>query len=121
MPHKMLKHTNSVKHSLYRETASFSAGKSFPVFYETRRFIAMSNAVHIFSRMNAVHASFPISLRSTCNSILPSTPVSSKRALSLGVPYQISVCISLIKYHSACSAGDGRVLITVPQSFNSRS
>jgi len=42
MPRKRLKHTNSVDQSPYRETASFSAGNNFPVFYETRRFIAMS-------------------------------------------------------------------------------
>ena len=42
MPCKMLKHTDSVDQSPYRETAIFSAGENFPVFYETRRFIDMS-------------------------------------------------------------------------------
>jgi len=66
------------------------------------------NAVHIFSHVTAVHvttvhASHPISLRSTYNIILSSIPASSKRALPFGVPYQIFVCISFIKYNSACN------------------
>jgi hypothetical protein len=66
--------------------------------------LSCHNAVRISSHMNAVQASRPISLRSICNIILSSTRVSSKRALSFGVPHQIFVCISLIKYHSACNA-----------------
>lgn len=66
--------------------------------------LSRHNAIHTFNHINAVHASFLISLRSACNIILSSTSVSSKRALSFGVPYQIFVCISLIKYHYACNA-----------------
>jgi hypothetical protein len=42
MQRKRLKHINSLDQSPYRENASFLAGKNFPVFYEARRFTAMS-------------------------------------------------------------------------------
>ena len=76
----------------------------FPYFMKPEGLLPCHNTVHIFSHMNAVHAPHPMFLRSICNIILSSTHVSSKRALSFGVPYQTFECISLIKYYSTCNA-----------------
>jgi hypothetical protein len=97
MPCKRLKDTKSMDQNLLIEKLLVSQiVKLFPYFMKPDVSLPRHNADHIFSKMNAVNASHSLSLRSTCNIILSCTPVSSKRALSFGVPCQIFVYISVI-------------------------
>lgn len=120
---KKLKHTNSVDQSPYRETASFSARKNSPVFYETRRFIAMSQCRPRLQTHDC-SARLPSCFFKIClqhYSLFHSCVFQASALLRGSLPnicmhfcYKISYCVQ-----SNVRAGDHRVLITIPLSFNS--
>ena len=84
------------------EANRFLASKEIPhILWNPKfhyRFYKSLPTVPVLSQINPVHTPTSHSLKSHLNIILPSTPGSSKRSLSLIFPHQNPVCTSLLPH-----------------------
>jgi hypothetical protein len=91
--------TYYMKHSLSWED---NGSSKFPAFYGTRRFITSSTSARqlslTLSKIDLNHASASHLLKTPFNIILPPTPMSSKRSLSLRSPHQNAVWTSPVSH-----------------------